>query len=647
MYTDQAALDALELYLGPASTSVLGFSVDSKLYDFSWLLECDYVQEDFRVNKVPGVQLLEVRDMEVQRMIPKMSKSVLSVRYYDVVDDVEVRCLYNGSDLLVIGFSTLSYTVGYTHAVLQLHRMVTGCGVGLDGHRHEAERVLSSIVATRYTPVTSTYMDVLSAVCDGFSSGHMCAVNKKYDGVPMWVYMSSTTPASLLKQTKSQRRVLHRYVGRVADFADTKLQTPLCIPVERVVQGDGAEYVAVDVFTEGDINDDYIARLSLLKQLLPQYTGHHGPHSLHIKLRGTDSMVIGAHPGYYSLTAAMTERPDNVDGFVVYVGANRPMKLKPLNCLTVDLEYHVHHGVGVWHQQQLLPCTLQDPDYTVTAATTDGVIVVEVRVADGSIVRTRPDRTHGNSSYVIERVVAAYQKESKKSTVGVWEGVSVRFSILANRMFKRYIHFRYLHRGANVVDFGSGHGGDIFIWRDMDYRVLCVELNTERYNVLARKIRDTPKITAVNDSMCNVDKILRAAVVKYRCASFMRTLSNLSHAEIVQLLASLLSYGCVDIIIVTMVLDYVEEYSYTYRDESFSISISNNTANVSYTVDSNSITYTDNCYSISEWMAMFTESGYRATMVPQEMFMLSAYGVAKSQSTVPSFTDVAFVLVPF
>lgn len=643
-------LDALHLYRDecPVNT-VLGFCVDSRLHNFSWLDDCDYVQADLGAHKIPGVQMLENPTMQVAQLLPDSARSYVTVHTNKGAERVAVRCIYNGSDLLVTHTFSGFPGVDYAQTVVELHRAITGCGVGLDCYKHEAEESLGSIVAVRYVPITATYMETLSAMSDACAAGQASTINKKHDGVPMWLYSSRYTPASLLKQIKSRDSVQHRYVGTVADYPDASLQSCWCLALERVDGPDRCDYIAVDAFTEGDAEDDYRTRLAKLQRFVGAYSVPGGPHSLHLNLKVTDAALISGHSSGTgdSLVSAMREMPAGTDGFVVYVGCDRPLKIKPPMSITVDLEYSVHRGVGEWRLPRELPCKPQEPDYEMIAACTDGIAVVEVRLCDGSIVRFRPDRTRGNSAHVVERVIRAYLKDLKHSDESVWRGASVRLPILLNRMFKRFVHRKCLYRGAHVIDFGSGHGGDISIWRDMGYRVLCVELNTERYNVLSEKLRKEQNVTAVQGDMRDVERILRGASVRYRCASFMRCLSTLPSDHIVELLKKLHEYGCVNIVIVTMVRDYVRPYSYVYADQSFCISPAGGEVTVSYTLGDAKVSYTDNCFSISEWVHLSNLAGYRAEVSSQAEFMLQAYGLSPDEATYPCFTDVCLNLSAF
>ena len=646
MTETQDILDTLYLYRKSRNyTHVLGFQVDSNLYNFSWLANCEYVQEDLDTSRIPGLQMIEANDMYLTPPPPTDSKGHVRVKVGSSTIDVNIRCIYNGKEFLVTHMYSYIPNVDYALIVVSLYKMITGCNVGFDSYKQEAEDEIGSIVTTRYSPITSGYVAAMSTITDDCAAGYSTAINKKYDGVHMWLYLSNSTPASLLQQIKSHKIVQRKYVGTVADFADPELREMLCIPIERISSSEGYVYIALDLFTRDDLQVEYSKRLEKLNEVIRRYKCSIGPYHIHLQLYVTDSTILKYSPeNICSLVSVMGKQWSNTDGFVIYSGIRRPMKLKLREHLTVDLEYRVAGSTGSWISKGELPCTLAEPDLYLLSSVTDNILVMEVRVCNGQIVRLRTDRTRGNSQLVIDQVIRTYHKDLKYSSIDVWSGSSIKLPILLNRCFKRYMHRKYLHIGASVLDFGSGNGGDVHIWRDMRYKIMCIELSKERYVVLRERIKSLTGAASMNEDMKNLEHILSRTSIKYRCVSYMRSLSMLAAEDIIVHLTRLREYGCTNIIIVTMVSDYVEDYEYSHGSETFSISRRGRMVTVSYTLENKSNSYTDNCLSIAEWLEIFRLSKFKADVVSQAEFMMRAYGLSRTFANIPSFTDVGFSL---
>jgi hypothetical protein len=620
---------------------VLGFDIDHRLHNFS-MLGKDYTFEniDLQTRQIPGMMLKEAPGKKPTRSVRQYTDAFL-IPVKNV--HVGVNVIYNGSEMLIteIYGITEGYieTVRYIEVVLLLHKIVTGTGVGLYSYKRESELALSSIPPVRYTPIAVSYVDLLNKITDATVSEDPIRINPKHDGVAMWLYVSSTTPLSLLYQVKTKSATVHRYIGRVADLPDISVEEKFCVMVERVSN----KYIATDCFTDQDM--DYPSRINNLLRFSKMFLlGDITPHKAYgIEVHITEVRGLS---GKIPLNVIMGNIQAHTDGFVVYIGNGRPLKVKLSEMCTIDVEYNKRTNTYSDVLYKHFPSVqIEKPDENVLLSSDTENVVVEVNVHTGKVVRTRPDRTKGNSEPVVASMAAAYRKDMKYSIMGIWSGVDVRFSILVNRTFKRYMHLKYMQRKANVLDVGSGNGGDFSIWKQMEYRILAVERDPARFTRLRERLSKETNMRAVQGDMRDMMKHLGASAVRYHNASFMRSLSNICKEEIVHMLGGLRTYGCTRILIVTMIRDNLQPHTYINKEgQWFNITPMGNTVSVEYHIDGEPVGYTDNCYSLGEWETMCRASGYDMRVEMQSAFVSSAFSLVQSPNTYPCFTDAGLIL---
>ena len=619
---------------------VLGFDIDSRLHDFSRMQRCSFEARGLRGTEVPGILLKEYPSSKPER----------SPKHHDCRDlhvyvnglSVSVSAIYNGFEMLVTGIHShdpeLLTHVRYVEVVLRLYKSVTDTHIGMSCYKREAEGILSSIATVCYTPITSTYSEMLERVTDGYVAGEDCHINPKHDGVAMWMFMSPTVPLSLVSQSK-KKQVTHRYVGRLADQL-CNIRRRYCIMIEKVED----VYVMTDCFTDED--KCYTERLKDMQEvhmLVSRLT------NLRVLLTNTYHICCSCPSTRTPIDEAMSMLQGATDGYIAYLGNSRPMKIKLKEHMTLDLEFNKSNSTyllpeGIAEEDLR---DIQLPTDDITMSTTLDSIVLEVSVHSKLIVRSRPDRIRGNSAHVINTVIGCYRRDSKYSNVDVWRGKDVRFCILVNRAFKRYMYMKYLPRGSSLLDIGSGNGGDIPIWRHMEYKVLAVEVDGERFKVLSSRASDCSNIKTVLCDMRRLDVLrgyLSSSAIRYANVSFMRSLSNMNKDMVKLLLSELVVYGSSRMIIVTMVRDFLVEHRYTYEDQSFCISPSQEKVTVAYTASDKNTTYSDYCYTVDEWMSIFEHVGYKAVVEYQASFVSNTFSLKCTQSTYPCFTDVGFCL---
>jgi hypothetical protein len=668
---DQVVVDVYGQYhnVQLSSDVVLGFELDHRVTNFS-ILRDDYMYttNNLDTRYVPGLMIKETSTMLVRSIVPISNNrfSLMMPFGVDIVP-VHITCVYNGTDLVILticGYSDYIFSISYIDIIVTLYKILTSTGLGILSHKYESETRLSSILPVSYVPITSTYTNALNNIARSSASDSIVCINHKYDGQAMWLYMSRTVPASLLYQMKTKSGIAHRYIGRVADLPDTSLMESYCLLLERLEGTKGYEYVVTDAFS--DIDEQYIDRMKRISDVLNKYN-QPGPYSLRIQYSITmsnavnlkaieqtsrtiitrlmpDELARGCSSIYRtSITTMMSTVVPQTDGYIMYIGNNRPLKVKLVDMITLDVEFV--KSKSMWNCEEELSIRFETPDCDTLMSTTDDVIVMEVNIHTGRIVRVRGDRVRGNSKPVRDNIVRSYNNDLKYSNKLIWSGIDIRFSLLINRTFKRYMHMRYMLRGSNLLDVGSGNGGDISIWRDMEYKVLALEKDETRFRVLSEKLSDDVSARVIKDDMRNLMYHLSNSAIRYHNVSFMRSLSMLDSNEICVMLRHLKAYGCTKILIVTMVDNGSINHEYATNNQMFKIAYGDNrTVTVSYTVDGIATSYTDNCYSEREWEDMCLSSGYKVTIKTQSSFVSETYSLSYSTNIHPCFTDIGLIL---
>lgn len=224
----------------------------------------------------------------------------------------------------------------------------------------------------------------------------------------------------------------------------------------------------------------------------------------------------------------------------------------------------------------------------------------------------------------------------------------MKFSILINRTFKYYCYKLHIPARCNVIDMGCGNGGDLETWKELSYTVLAVEIDPQRINILSQRLSGHSQVVVLHCDMVDAYKYITPYYTMYRIAAFMRSISHLSLEEIATMLKQLLRLGVEKFVVVTAVSDYCTSYLYKDTDNNlFRIDKTDNnlcTTSVTYVVDGKAVTYTDNCYTLSQWSCLATRLGLTMDLHTQRDFVMQTYGLSENLSVRNCFTDVCMVL---
>lgn len=635
--------------LSPLGENVLGFELNDKFHNFSFLGTA-YIYRPTNVNTttIPGTNICRVSSTKLNRIVmPRNYPPGYCVHI--VVNglglNVYVMVAYNGNHMFVtdIGvdqeYEQFLQSVSYPLVVLQLYHNITGVKQGLYSYAIESINFIASIDTNKYVPATISYMSLLEKLVDAAINSTSTCINPKYDGMAYWLYASASTPLSLISQCRSRSGVSHKYIGRVSDLPKISENATYAAAVE-FVEG---RYVITDLFT--DNVEAYAERMSRCSQFFNVYMSStlFAWTSAFPNIVRTNTMRLGngrTDGENVSIITALSNPLPNTDGYVLYVGNDRPVKIKLASMLTVDVEYNRTTGWNL--SNSTLKGIIKDPPiHEMTSET----CVFEVRVGDGTVVRERPDRSKGNPGPIIDTIVRSYAKEIKHSQSEVWAGRDIKFSILLNRMFKYYSYRKYVPECSCVVDLGSGNGGDYRIWKLMSYKVLAIEIDPGKVGIMKNKVRGDSNVMAVNDNMLNAIKYMRRSTMKYRVAISMRSISHLEIPSIVDLITSLLNAGINKVVIVTMVADDAINHVYTNDcKQRFAVTLQNGKSTVEYSIEGKTVSYVDNCYTIQQWRDIAVECSLQFTMEHQSEFMFNVYGIEPTKSTMPCFMDVVIVM---
>lgn len=692
--SDYCLIDAYQQFRNPQLLRdyVLGFETDHRISNFDVLQgDYSYVSNHIDSKHIPGLMLKEQQEYLIRQQCD-ISNRRLAFKVYTPSGMIHVypSTIYNGSDIVVNAIYSNDSRISdirYIDIVLMLYKHITGTCLGTLSYKYESEKTLAAIPYINYIPNTSSYMSMLNLIADASSCDAPVYINRKYDGQAVWLYISSTVPPSLLYQVKVKKGVVHKYIGRVFGSCDVTLDGYYCMLMERIIIYGQINYVITDSYSH--VPEEYICRLSRAKNVLRRYSY---PNSLYIEYgftlptrlvvgvrtfdgsintHGNLSSVVdyvhytkhdivisnghecvrvtphGSNDSYeypvQSLVTIMQEMSPGTDGYVVYIGDSRPTKVKLASMMTIDVMYD--KSTMSWDCSDDIQRRLENPSEDIVMSTNDNLVVVEMNLHTGKPVRIRADRTRGNSRMVMDRLIRSYDSDVNYSLIDVWSGRNIKFSIAINRCFKRYMHARYMPRGCNLLDAGSGNGGDMDIWEDMGYKVLAVEKDKDRYKILANRSSNNNNIRSINEDMRNMINYLGTSIVRYHCASFMRSIGTLTSYELQAMFTGLRLYGCKKLLIVVMISDGLISHSYTYSDKNFSIIYDDHEAvTVRYNTDDEVIEYTDNCYSLSKWLDVCLASGYNVVVEKQSDFMDRTYSLKPSDSIYQCFTDVGLYL---
>jgi hypothetical protein len=623
---------------------VLGFSVDKHHNNLGTIPDrYVYEEENIAVRDISGTMLYVAVGRSLARSrLPKRSKNL----FYPLESngkrgEVGLRLVYNGKILIVteIVFHG-SETTSYVNMVLRLHHFVLGTRMGLYEHCKEAIDFIGTVPVMSYVPVTCSYPELLTRVLKAKLSDACVTVNPKHDGSSCWIYMSPTVNASLVLHTKHRLGYSYKYYGRLECLKHVSTPEPCAIMAEMITEEDQMYLIATDVFLSRAM--EYKDRCNHLLQIIGNYNVKDVYLSSY-RFRITANRTVG------QICNIMDKLQLNTDGYVVYIGDERPFKVKLCSMMTLDLEYS-YKVVGdamihTWNTNALGP--IDNPLTLYPYLDAKRTYVFEVNVSSGKVVRLRTDRTRGNSSVVVDLVLKAYSKDSKYSLQSVWCGKDLRFLILVNRMFKHYVYMTYIPELCRLIDMGSGNGGDSNIWLDRKYNVLAIEKDPTRCIILRDKVRANPHIAVRRRDMLDIKNVLKNTPAKYSHVTFMRSIGHLSPEQIVTMLCLFKSYKIQRIVIVTSIMTSTVNYR---MDDGFGNMFTMNideegNTEVSYHIPPKApVEYHDRSYTLREWQHMATFAEYRLRVESQWDVLSSVYGLSYSEILFPCTLDKVLIM---
>ena len=640
----------------------LGFKVNSNVYNFGYLgIDCDAEDVQVYLKKVHGTLLYHCEPFTVTRKVEALANDnriKLSV-FYGRLYLVNIKVSYTRGVMFLKEVSCKDpdiLTVSSVRIVLELYKLITGLGLGLYGHQEESKSFIESIDPKLYTPVTISYIELLSNIAEAFCNQSSVAFNPKYNGVCYWIYFSSTVPPSLVSQIRTAEGNIYKYIGRLSRLQNIRETERWALMIESIdTKEKNKVYVVTDSFRNN--MDSYSLRDCLIRTALPKYLDTTEAYCIkNVTLFHTDNKILHRDNTYHnskteeSLCKIMSAGHIFTDGYVVYIGNNRPTKVKLVEFLTADIELQVDDDLkSVWRTTNtFLLSRIKYPVYHSLEDLDQTSAVYEVSLYNGEIIRPRLDRRKGNPEEILERIVKCYKRDEKYSTRLVWSGESVKFSILVNRTFKHYLYFKYIKEGSYIIDLGSGNVGERNIWNTLKCKVVCIERDPKRFEVLKTKCSKDLNIIVFKDDMRNAMSCLKQVNLKYRTACFMRSISHLCKEDIVTLLKGLEAYGIKTILIVTMVSDWLQEdYYYEDSNKDYLKIVHNSVGKTSYVewkIGSKNMSYLDNCYSTKEWRELATLSGLRIDIIPQSLYTSKAFNITRDFTNYSCYTDVGIIL---
>lgn len=611
---------------------------------------------------------------------------------------IKLGIVYDGTYLLVSGVSWLDEEMSnswqYVDCVLLLHRLLTDTNAGYFSMREESIRIIQAIDQMEYVPITTSYLEILEKVTNAQIYDTDILVNPKYDGSTFWIYVSDSVPLSLVCQYRMRGTNRQRYVGRLSNLRLTEKGQHRVLLCERIQQNGKTKYIALDCFSSQ--RQEYIHRkLELLRffreyRLLLPSTMQCGESKL-FRLSRTKQQIlqdlyvakipvqpIGSPEQYvdslvnYSNFPSTEEfvnnlklsiwelmKPDRefyTDGLIFYIAGQRPLKLKKLEDMTVDVEYtRTVQASGLVHKwgtrnkdllailSNVVPTDAQCPEDAK-------MYILEIAVNRGLIKRVRADRKAGNPDMVISNVMEKYTRDKKYSSEDVWCGKNLKFPLLAGRMFKRYCYLKYIPDGQSILDLGSGNGGDLSVWTEKKFYVLAVEKADERFRRLRNACKNYPKISCRHRSMEDIIPILQREARSYKYACFMRSIGHLGEIGIRKILAELYNYGVEVVVIVTMVADNLQrctmvdsalQYFQVWPGQG-------NQVKVTYKIGEKQRTqYEDFCYSIESWQKIAADCKYTLSYEREGDFLNSVFNFQEPEKysiLAACVADCCFVL---
>lgn len=678
----------------------IGFAFDHKLHNMIAYDNVEYEEHNFTLTTIPGTCLFECEQYMLDRKsyihTADYSRSIIITvnNAHDAAQSCDVvhpHIVYNGDVLLVVAISVADnkrlFACKYEHVVLQLYRQLTGTRMSIACCMSEALSFMNMAAMDKYIPVTCSYFEMIEKVAIANTTDDTVILNPKYNGRPCWLYMSQNTPPSLIAQYRTRSANEYKYIGRLysnvceykgrqcailaesicsgydihttrhivqaANEMSTNMLSDANIAVNNVI------YVAIDICEKYDSSTEYYDRLVKLRNVLSlfNYTFMHSDGSpLHLCVTSSNVLRLSTNKhddiAIYSdllecinpITSIMTTTMQHVDGYVLYLGNNRPMKVKLAESLTVDLECvkaedgTITYDVNNSHLRSIV----NDVGGVLDLAECDRTYIVEVSINNGAVTSIRNDRLSANPSNVVNNIVSKYMSDKKYSLSDVWSGRNIKLLILMNRVFKTFCYNRFVPAQSRIVDMGSGNGADVYIWRDKGYKVLAVERDEKRLSILKRKVHSHIDIICKLCDMRCVMRLLSDSTMKYRYTTFMRSIGHLSLNEIRTLFVALRKYGMVRIVVVTALRELVYDADVAdHNGQRFNVHIRDDGMIVTkYSIDNRRMSYVDNCYTHSEWSNIAKDASYRLNIFREETFIADVYHCEQEALLKPCTMDV-------
>ncbi len=487
-------------------------------------------------------------------------------------------------------------------------RMLTALSILIQGHIpctvDEMKKGMKYLKAgvedskSSYTPITSNYLQVMSEVCESVDSVY---VNPKYDGTPIWLYLSSKSLGMLYQPIKRRSGTKFRPVGVLTGVKLTpedlqlingKLTRSTSSSVEilgaskevtgsisnsgnsteilgasKEVTGStsssgnsvnirenhevailcekvGDLYYMVDTLLNPRNLSTYRERYELMVSLsnnLQRYGEFCKAFRLTEggRLQGVDSAI--PNPECLPMLMRRQSLSEATDGYIVYIDDKRPAKLKDMDHATVDLDFYFDEVAvadgKVCGKWSYNLSTQKDIPLSMLPEKSQKSAVYEVRIKDGQVVRRRSDRLTGNPVGLVKQIISQYSRNAVQSNSAVWGAKDPEFFVVANRIFKRYVYNKFVPNNSSIVDLGSGNGGDIPIWKEKGYSVIAVEPDHARYNILVSNVKSLVKIRCVQSKM----EAYEFSERDYTYCTFMRSINAISIAERLALVSRLLA----------------------------------------------------------------------------------------------------------
>lgn len=551
-------------------------------------------------------------------------------RYYiaELLDDVS-QYIFQSEDIVWVAINNKEDIL----PAVTLHRMLNGYRSYTEEQYYISRRYLEENIMHNiymYTPITVTYLELMSEITRYQKN---IVIDPKYDGVPIWLYISKICPIMCYQQKKVDDGVEFNICGRIAD-----LYIPVDYPIEEIAilaELVGNRIYIIDCYYGS--KDEHIHRRDTLKKLYNDI------------LCSIPIISIANSKYYYmdkskknnlDLPSIMGKIEKNTDGFVFYIGNNRPLKLKTVDNLTVDLEYNTESKT--WSYEDIVSTI---PKELEPEEGEEDIVVYEVRLLDGKVIRKRKDRESGNPPNLVKSILGKLRISKMTDRLNVWACKDVQFAIVANRMFKRVVYQKYIPEGSFIIDFGSGHGGDMVIWEERDYRVIAVEKDRKRYEILLGRVESKSRILCYN---CDMEHFsLDISMRQYKYCTFMRSINAINNKEKKNLLSRLFKYNKIVVIVCIVEENICEDSIFEGSTGSVKVKRIGRDLEVRYSIKGEEDrVYTNYIMSRAEWYSIAEKHNYAVEEYKVEEFLIDVYGTSSMDVMRLCKLDTCMVMYP-